>query len=147
MALFNPKNDEDYQKALRKVERAREKGIYVEITEKAEQTQNQNNYLHLCLAYFANYFGYTPDYVKVNFFKGIVNRDLFVVTRKDRFGRDYVDMRHSYELTKDEISLAIDRWVKWCAETADFPMPDPDDYHVCMWLRKQLQNKKQLVQK
>lgn len=144
MALYNPKNDEDYQKALAKIERAREKGIYIEITDKSDQTQSQNNYLHLCLAYFADYYGYTPDYVKVNYFKGLVNRDIFLTTRRDRFGKEYSDFRHSSDLTKDETSLAIDRWVKWCAETADLPMPDPDDYHVCMWLRKQLQNKKQL---
>lgn len=144
MALYNPKNDVDYRKALDKIEHARAKGIYIDIIEKAEQSQNQNNYIHLCLAYFADYFGYTPDYVKVNIFKGIVNKDIFLVTRRDRFGREYNDYRHSSDLTKEEMSLAIDRWVKWCVESADLEMPNPDDYHVCMWLRKQLQQKKAL---
>lgn len=144
MALYNPKLDEDYRKALAKIEHARSNGIYIELTEKSEQTQNQNNYLHLCLAYFADYCGYTPDYVKDNYFKLLVNKDLFLVNGMDRFGREYKYLRSSSTLTKDEMSLAIDRWVKWCAETADLEMPNPDDYHVCMWLRKQLERKKTL---
>lgn len=144
MALFDLKNDVDYQKALDKLNKAKAKGIYIELTEKAEQTLKQNNYIHLCLAYFGDYFGYTTEYVKDNIFKIMVNPDLFCYQRTNRFGETHNELRHSSDLTKEEMSLAIDRWVKWCSETAGLEMPNPDDYHVCMWLKKQLQQKKYL---
>lgn len=144
MALFYPKDDADYQKAHDVIDEARDKGIYIDLTKKEGQTMSQNNYIHLCLAYFGNYFGYTKDYVKDYYFKKLVNPDLFCYKMKNRFGEIHDELRHSSDLTKDQMSLAIDRWIKWCRETADLEMPNPDDYHVCMWLTKQLKNKKAL---
>ena len=62
-----------------------EKKVF-DLTEKKNQRSlSQNAYLHVILAYFACQYGETLEYVKMEYFKRLVNPGTFIRERDDRF--------------------------------------------------------------
>jgi len=107
---------------------AEKRRVIVEIGEKTQRTLNQNSYLHLILSYFACEIGLTLDYVKRQYFKATVNPELFVCEKYDTLIDKRVKyLRSSSALDKDEMSLAISRFVEWAAQEANIYLPSPDD--------------------
>lgn len=103
-----------------------DKGAVVEVTEKVFRSRNQNSYLHLLIGVVAMETGNTIDYCKEWYFKRLCNKDLFITTRKDRFAGEVEIIRSSAELTKEEMSIAIDRFKRWGADNGIY-MPNPGD--------------------
>lgn len=103
-----------------------QKRCVVDLTEKTIRTPNQNRYLHLLIGIVAMETGVTLDYAKREYFKRLVNKDLFVVKVKDRFAGDVDTIRSSADLNKEEMSMAIDRFKRWGAENGWY-LPNPDD--------------------
>lgn len=66
------------------------------------------------------------EYAKREYFKRLVNKDLFVVKKTDRYAGEVEDLRSSADLTIEEMSMAIDRFKRWGAENG-FYMPSPED--------------------
>ena len=118
----------DYQREtfLSRVTFLLEKNAVVELTEKAIRTRGQNNYLHLLLGVVAMETGNTLDYCKEWYFKKLCNRDLFVTTRSDKYAGVVEVVRSTAELTKEEMSTAIDRFKRWGNENGIY-MPNPGD--------------------
>lgn len=114
---------------LARVDNLLEKGSVVELTEKAFRTPNQNRYLHLLLGVVAMETGNTLEDAKTYYFKKVVNPDLFQVYVKDNMGNTIDRLRSSAELTKEEMSMAIDRFKRWGAENGIY-MPNPEDIHL-----------------
>lgn len=103
-----------------------DKGAVVELTEKAFRSPNQNRYLHLLIGVVAMETGNTLEDAKRWYFKETCNPDLFHVQHRDKMG-NYIDhIRSTAELTKEEMSMAIDRFKRWGAENGVY-MPNPDD--------------------
>lgn len=111
---------------LARVENLMEKGAVVELTEKAFRSPNQNRYLHLLIGVVAIETGNTLEDAKTFYFKKVVNPDLFQVYVKDKMGNTIDRLRSTAELTKEEMSTAIDRFKRWGAENGIY-MPNPDD--------------------
>ena len=109
-----------------KVDKLLEKGAVVELSEKTFRSKNQNNYLHLLIGVVAMETGTTLDYCKEWYFKRLCNKDLFVTTRVDRYAGQVEVVRSSADLTKEEMSTAIDRFKRWGAENGIY-MPNPGD--------------------
>ena len=109
-----------------KVDKLLEKGAVVELSEKTFRSKNQNNYLHLLIGVVAMETGTTMDYCKEWYFKRLCNKDLFVTTRVDRYAGQVEVVRSSADLTKEEMSTAIDRFKRWGAENGIY-MPNPGD--------------------
>ena len=118
----------DFQRKafLSRVDLLLEKGCLVELTEKTFRSKNQNNYLHLLIGVVAMETGNTLAYVKEWFFKRLCNKDLFVTTRNDKFAGQVEVIRSSADLTKEEMSMAIDRFKRWGAENGIY-MPNSGD--------------------
>ena len=118
----------DYQREtfLSRVTFLLEKNAVVELTEKAIRARGQNNYLHLLLGVVAMETGNTLDYCKEWYFKKLCNRDLFVTTRSDKYAGVVEVVRSTAELTKEEMSTAIDRFKRWGNENGIY-MPNPGD--------------------
>ena len=105
------------------------KGAVVELTEKAFRSPNQNRYLHLLIGVVAIETGNTLEDAKKWYFKETCNSDLFHVQHRDKMG-NYIDhIRSTAELTKEEMSMAIDRFKRWGAENGIY-MPNPEDIHL-----------------
>lgn len=124
--IFNLTNLLDVQRIKTFVEMCIRKGYTVVITiKRAKRTLKQNNYLHLILGYFATQTGDTLEEVKEKYYKKHCNRDLFIVEREYKFiGKDdYI--KHSSELTTEEMSLSIERFRNWSASEAGIYLPPP----------------------
>lgn len=103
------------------------KGKRVELKEITKRSLNQNAYLHVLLGILAIDQGVKIDYVKKNYYKRLVNPDLFVLTVKDRFLGDVEDLRSSKVLTKEEMSLSITRLRNWASEELGCYLPSADE--------------------
>ena len=121
----------DFQRKafLARVDNLIEKGAVVELTEKVFRSPNQNRYLHLLIGVVAIETGNTLEDAKKWYFKETCNSDLFHVQHRDKMG-NYIDhIRSTAELTKEEMSMAIDRFKRWGAENGIY-MPNPEDIHL-----------------
>ena len=118
----------DFQRKafLSKVDNLLERGAVVELTEKTFRSKSQNNYLHLLIGVVAMDTGNTLADVKEWYFKRLCNRDLFITTKTDKFAGEVEVVRSSADLTKEEMSIAIDRFKSWGSQNGIY-MPNPGD--------------------
>ena len=121
----------DFQRKafLARVDNLMEKDAVVELTEKAFRTPNQNRYLHLLLGVVAMETGNTLEYVKREYFKRMVNPDIFMSYNTDTRGNSIAVYRSTTAVSKEELSTAIDRFKRWGAENGIY-MPNPEDIHL-----------------
>lgn len=113
---YNLNSELDRQRFKVKVKQLWTKGGIVEVTEKRRRTLNQNAYLHIAISAFAIEVGESAEYVKQEVFKRICNPDLFLITKENPILGTIEVLRSSRDLTTHEMSVAIDRYRKWCAE-------------------------------
>ena len=111
---------------LARVDYLLEKCSVAELTEKTFRTRNQNSYLHLLIGVVAMATGNTLEDTKRWYFKELCNADLFHRQHFDRLGNSVDCIRSSADLTKEEMSMAIDRFKKWGAENGIY-LPNPGD--------------------
>lgn len=123
---YNLATDLDQERFVNRANALLQKGVVVELTEKTFRSPNQNRYLHLLIGVVAMDTGVGLEYAKREYFKKLVNKDLFVIKRSDRFAGEIEDLRSSADLTIEEMSMAIDRFKRWGYENG-FYMPNPDD--------------------
>ena len=124
--VYDLSSDFQRKSFLARMDNLMEKGAVVELTEKAFRSPNQNRYLHLLIGVVAIETGNTLEDAKKWYFKETCNSDLFHVQHRDKMG-NYIDhIRSTAELTKEEMSMAIDRFKRWGAENGIY-MPNPDD--------------------
>lgn len=124
--VYNLSSDFQRKAFLARVDNLMEKGAVVELTEKAFRSPNQNRYLHLLIGVVAIETGNTLEDAKKWYFKETCNPDLFHVQHRDKMGNCIDHIRSTAELTKEEMSTAIDRFKRWGAENGIY-MPNPDD--------------------
>ena len=118
----------DFQRKafLSRVDNLLERGAVVELTEKTIRTRGQNNYLHLLIGVVAMATGNTLEDAKRWYFKEICNPDLFHRQHFDKLGNCIDSIRSTADLTKEEMSMAIDRFKRWGNENGIY-MPNPGD--------------------
>ena len=127
--IYDLSSDFQRKAFLARVDNLMEKGAVVELTEKAFRSPNQNRYLHLLIGVVAIETGNTLEDAKKWYFKETCNSGLFHVQHRDKMG-NYIDhIRSTAELTKEEMSMAIDRFKRWGAENGIY-MPNPEDIHL-----------------
>lgn len=124
--LYNLANEFQRKAFLARCEDCLEKAMVVELTTKTTRTRNQNSYLHLLLGVVAMETGETLAYVKETYFKLHCNRDLFCLERTDKWCGKVMVIRSTTDLTKEELSMAIDRFKRWGSENGIY-LPNPGD--------------------
>ena len=127
--VYDLSSDFQRKSFLAKMDNLMEKGAVVELTEKAFRSPNQNRYLHLLIGVVAIETGNTLEDAKKWYFKETCNPDLFHVQQRDKMGNCIDHIRSTAELTKEEMSTAIDRFKRWGAENGIY-MPNPEDIHL-----------------
>ena len=124
--LYDLTSEVQRKSFLARVDYLLEKCSVAELTEKTFRTRNQNSYLHLLIGVVAMETGNTLADVKEYYFKGVVNPDIFHRQHRDKMG-NYIDsIRSTADLSKEEMSMAIDRFKRWGAENGIY-MPQPGD--------------------
>jgi hypothetical protein len=121
-----------------------EKGAAVDLTERTFRSSSQNRYLHLLIGLVALEVGETVEYVKANYFKRLVNPSIFIVTKVDKLAGQVETLRSSADLTKEEMSLAIDRFKMWGRQQG-WAMPDPGDTEMLRQLEIELSRQSRYV--
>ena len=104
-----------------------EKKAVVELTEKTSRSSSQNRYLHLLLGYLAMESGNTLEYVKEVFYKRAANPALFMMSSDDPIVGNTVWTRSSADLTKEEMTLSIERLRDWSSQEAGIYLPSADE--------------------
>jgi len=117
-------------------------GAVVELTEKRLRTSNQNRYLHLILGYFALEIGEQMETVKEEIFKKLVNPILFIEEKDVQFVGKVKVVRSSSDLSKEEMTTAIDRFVTWSAQNG-ITLPSPNDLEFLQQIEIELSRQKQ----
>ena len=124
--IYNLSNEFQRKAFLARCEDCLEKAVVVELTTKTYRSRNQNSYLHLLIGVVAMETGNTISYTKEWYFKRLCNADLFIQEKEDKFAGRVQVIRSTTDLTKEELSMAIDRFKRWGSECG-FYMPNPGD--------------------
>lgn len=117
----------DRQKFKTRVNHLFANGKQVELVEKAYRSLSQNAYLHVLLGVLAMDQGETIDYVKENYYKRLVNPDIFVLTKEDKILGKVEVLRSSKDLTKEEMSKSIDKLRNWASSELGCYLPSADE--------------------
>lgn len=123
--LYNCSNPLDKANFLDRVKLLAERGDVVELKTKKQRSLKQSAYLHCLFDYFGCQYGEDGAYVKEEYFKKLVNPDIFVLSEGiDRFTKKHrVQLRSTADLTTEEISIAIDRFRNWSSKEAGIYLP------------------------
>lgn len=123
---YNLANELDRRRFQERCRSLADRGRLVELTEKALRSRSQNAYLHAIIGVVAMETGTSLAYAKDTYFKRLVNPSIFVVEKDDPFAGKVETVRSSADLTKEEMSTAIDRFKRWSAENGIY-LPEPGD--------------------
>ena len=125
--LYNYESEFDRERILHRVKKDLEKktGLF-EYTNHSKRSLKQNNYMHLCCGLFAMENGLSLEYVKLHYFKIHCNPDIFVSKHNDMLVGEVTEVRSSKDITKEEMTLAMERFSKWGADEGVL-LPDPTD--------------------
>ena len=145
--IYNPNKKIDVERALIKIQNLINKKQVFELTAKqTPKTYPQLKYLHLILGWFAFEYGETREYVKLEYFKKIVNPHIF---EYEFINRKTGEIRNTYkscaDLTKDEMTMAIDRFRNYSSKEAGIYLPEPSDLALMHELEIQVKNNEQYL--
>ena len=142
--IFDTSNIIERQKSINYHNKLLEKKGVIEIIDKKLRTLNQNSYLHVIIAHLAMDKGYDCEYTKLHFYKKEANKDLFpIVGEKINFVTGEIDpvYKSSSKLTKEEMTLSIERFRNWSATVANCYLPSSDEreflQHIQIEMKKQ----------
>ena len=144
MTWFKGSSKIDQQKAKDYLNKLIASGADFEIKKKLnKRTYSQNNYLHLLFGYFSLNTGYTPEEVKQDIFKKIVNPEIFYEGEKEKMpGIKIEQWRSTADLNTKEMTICIERFLDWSACEADIRLPEPSDLAFLKEIEIELANTK-----
>jgi hypothetical protein len=125
--LYNLNNPTELKAARVKLEFLAGKGEKVELTRKSpKRSLKQNSYLHVLLGIVALDYHDTIEYVKLELYKKLYNRDIFETVKENK-GGTRVAYRSSSELTDKEMALSIERLRNGYAKDQGCYLPDANE--------------------
>lgn len=146
MALFNLSNPLDNANFLLRTKKLAESGKIVELTEKKpRRSLPQNKYLHVILAYFGTQTGNTLEWVKQQYYKKLVNPDLFIREKEDKYLGKIKVLRSSADLDTAEMSLSIERFRNWAAQEAGIYIPSADEAILIQQMEIEIERNKEFL--
>lgn len=125
--LYDCNNPLDRENFLARANLLASRGEIVSLAAKRQRTLRQNSYLHVILEYFVCQYGESAEYVKREYFKILVNPDIFVIQKNDKFRGTVYDVRSSADLTTEEMTNAIERFRNWAAKEAGIYIPTAEE--------------------
>ena len=144
--VYDTSNPLDKANFLLRAKKLAESGVIVDLTEKKpRRSLPQNKYLHVILAYFGAQTGNTTEWVKQQYYKKLVNPDLFICEKEDKyFGRIKV-LRSSADLDTSEFSLSIERFRNWAAQTAGIYIPSSKEHYLIQQMEIEIERNKKFL--
>lgn len=144
--IYNTSNPLDKANFLLRAKKLAESGKVIELTEKKpRRSLPQNKYLHVILAYFGAQTGNTLEWVKQQYYKKLVNPDLFIREKEDKYlGRIKV-LRSSADLDTAEMSLSIERFRNWAAQETGIYIPSADEAILIQQMEIEIERSKEFL--
>lgn len=144
--IYNLSSPLDKANFLLRAKKLAESGVIVDLTEKKpRRSLPQNKYLHVILAYFGTQTGNTLEWVKQQYYKKLVNPDLFIREKEDKYlGRIKV-LRSSADLDTAEMSLSIERFRNWAAQEAGIYIPSADEAILIQQMEIEIERSKEFL--
>ena len=143
--LYDLKNPLDRDRFKRRCNALFIKQGMVDLSEKTQRSIQQNKFLHLLLGYLAMETGNTLDYVKEVFYKRTANKELFLREKEDEILGKVEYLRSSADLSKEEMTLSIDRFRDWSSQTAGVYLPAANEQEFLASIEYELSKYKQWV--
>lgn len=146
MALFDLSNPLDKANFLLRAKKLAEIGKIIEMSEKKpRRSLPQNKYLHVILAYFGTQTGNTLEWVKQQYYKKLVNPDLFIREKEDKYLGKIKVLRSSADLDTSEFSLSIERFRNWAAQEAGIYIPSADEAKLIQQMEIEIERNKEYL--
>ena len=82
---------------------------------------------------------------KIDFYKRACNRDLFERERTNKRGEVKTFLRSSADLTKEEMTLSIDRFRYWSVSVAGIYLPSPEDGEMLTYAMQEIERNKEFI--
>lgn len=144
--IYDTSNPLDNANFLLRAKKLADSGKVIELTEKKpRRSLPQNKYLHVLLAYFGTQTGNTLEWVKQQYYKKLVNPDLFIREKEDKYlGRIKV-LRSSADLDTAEMSLSIERFRNWAAQEAGIYIPSADEAILIQQMEIEIERSKEFL--
>lgn len=144
--IYDTSNPLDKANFMLRAKKLAESGKVIELTEKKpRRSLPQNKYLHVILAYFGAQTGNTLEWVKHQYYKKLVNPDLFIREKEDKYlGRIKV-LRSSADLDTSEFSLSIERFRNWAAQEAGIYIPSADEAILIQQMEIEIERSKEFL--
>lgn len=143
--IYDTSKEFDKQRAITRFNQLISKGRRIELKSIEKRSLSQNNYLHLILSLLAIETGNTLDYVKEVFYKRAANKELFVREKDDEILGKVEYLRSSADLSKEEMTLSIDRFRNWSSQTAGVYLPAANEQEFLASIEYELSKYKQWV--
>jgi hypothetical protein len=144
--IFDLNNQYEIPKYKEYVNKLYNEKAVVEVRKKMpHRSLPQNRYFYLLLGWFAAETGYSVDEVKLDIFKKLVNKDLFVVEAKNRRGDIVKTVKSSASLSTAEMTLAIERFRDYSAAEAGIYLPAPNEREFLLSIQKELERNKEYI--
>lgn len=124
--IYNLQDEYARKKFAARVKYLWEKHALVELTDASRRTSSQNAFLHVCIGIVAMETGNSSEVIKTEIYKKRVNPDLFVRRKADPTLGEIEVLRSSRDLSKEEMSLSIDRFRMFASEHGIY-IPNPED--------------------
>ena len=144
--VYDTSNPLDKANFLLRAKKLAESGKIVELTEKKpRRSLPQNKYLHVLLAYFGTQTGNTLEWVKQQYYKKLVNPDLFIREKEDKYLGRIKILRSSADLDTSEFSLSIERFRNWAAQEAGIYIPSADEAILIQQMEIEIERSKEFL--
>jgi hypothetical protein len=144
--IYNLSSPLDKANFLLRAKKLAESGKIVELTEKKpRRSLPQNRYLHVLLAYFGTQTGNTLEWVKQQYYKKLVNPDLFIREKEDKYLGKIKVLRSSADLDTSEFSLSIERFRNWASQEAGIYLPSADEYIIIQQMEIEIERNKEFL--
>ena len=146
MALFDLSNPLEKANFLLRAKKLADSGVIVDLTEKKpRRSLPQNKYLHVVLAYFGTQTGNTKEWVKQQYYKKLVNPDLFIREKEDKYLGKIKVLRSSADLDTSEMSLSVERFRNWASQEAGIYIPSADEAILIQQMEIEIERNKEFL--
>lgn len=127
--LYDCRNPMDRANFLARAQLLAQRQDVVELRTKRQRSLAQNSYLHVLLDYFGSQYGEDAEFVKVEYFKKLVNPETFILGKKrSKFtGCEYYKLRSTSDLTTEEMSTCIERFRNWASKETGVYLPTAEE--------------------
>lgn len=143
MSLYDTSNPLQKEQFKSRSAKLAESGKIIELTEKKPKRSLQSNkYLHVILGYFACETGNTLEWVKQQYYKKLVNPNIFIREKEDPYLGRIKILRSSSDLESDEFSLSIDRFRNWASAECGIYLPSPEEDRLIQLMEIEIERNK-----